>query len=78
LGRWGDLCRDAGDRISSGREGGGVNRILLCLRQAESCLIRATMEANDPGHELYCSVAARVIEEAREKTGEAIGRIEKA
>jgi len=55
-----------------------VNHVLLYLRQAESFLIRATMEANDPGHELYCSVAARVIEEAREKTEEAIGRIEKA
>mgnify|MGYP001424830210 FL=1 len=55
-----------------------MNHVLLYLRQAESFLIRATMEANDPGHELYCSVAARVIEEAREKTEEAIGRIEKA
>ena len=55
----------------------GMRSVLSFLRTAQSYLHRAALEVADPGHQLYCSVAARIIEEARAKAGDAIGRIEK-
>ena len=55
----------------------GMRSVLSFLRTAQSYLHRALMEVADPAHQLYCSVAARIINESRDKVGDAIGRIEK-
>ena len=55
----------------------GMRSALSFLRTAQSYLHRASMEVADPAHQLYCSVAARIINESRDKVADAIGRIEK-
>ena len=55
----------------------GMRSVLSFLRTAQSYLHRASIEVADPAHQLYCSVAARIINESRDKVADAIGRIEK-
>ncbi len=55
----------------------GMRSVLSFLRTAQSYLHRASIEVADPAHQLYCSVAARIINESRERVTDAIGRIEK-
>lgn len=52
-----------------------MTEILDHLYQARDLLVSATMEAQEPTSPLYCTMAARSIEDAADQVTEAILRV---